>query len=172
MRVSTLPVMHDGYRLSTAAMRQLVDHVRAGRRLDPSALAAHGREAVPVSITRFEDGRLMLRDGLHRATAVMLGRPGGTLDASELVIEDMTYEMFLAPALEAGLYTPFDPRTEVRVADFRAFKLEVERLRTGQGDVLGYIAAHRAVYVRPRRPCHDTLAQFYAECSPYGTELG
>lgn len=171
MRVATLPVMHDGYRLSAAEMRQLVDHVRAGRRLDPAALAAHGRDATPIGVTRFEDGRLMLRDGLHRATAVMLGRADGTLDASEVVIEDMTYAMFLAPALAAGLYAPFDPRTEVRIADFRGFRDQVFDVRDRGGDVLAFIAANRSVYARPRRPCHASLARFYAECSPYGEEL-
>ncbi len=152
--------MHDGYRLSAAAMRGLVDHVRAGGGYDE-----------PIFVTRFEDGRLMLRDGLHRTTAVMLGRPSGMLLDRELVIEDMTYAMFLTPALDAGLFAPFDPRTEVRIADFRAHRDEVDRLIAEGGDPLGFIAANRQTYVRPRRPCHDSLAAFYAECSPYGEEL-
>ena len=152
--------MHDGYRLSVAAMRALVDHVRGGGGYD-----------APIFVTRFEDGRLMIRDGLHRTTAVMLGRASGMLREGELVIEDMTYAMFLMPALDAGLFAPFDPRSEVRVADFRAHREEVERLIREGGDPLGFIAANRQTYVRPRRPCHDSLAAFYAECSPYGGAL-
>ena len=147
--------MHDGYRLPVSAMQQLIAHVRSGGQFEG------------IAITRFEDGRMMLRDGVHRTTAVMLVR--GALVASEYVIEDMTYDMFLAPALAAGLYAPFDPRACVRIADFSAYRDEVKR-RTGD-DVLAYIAAHRRDYVRPRRPCHDALARFYAECSPYGAEL-
>lgn len=158
--MATLPVMHDGYRLSAAAMRALVDHVRAG-----------GRYSDRVVITRFEDGRSMLRDGLHRSTAVMLGRLSGVLRDDEVVIEDMTYAMFLEPAVAAGLYAPFDPRIEVRIADFRAYREQVEALLRDGGDALGFIAAHRQANVRPRRPCHDSLAAFYAECSPYGQEL-
>ena len=158
--MATLPVMHDGYRLSPVAMRALVEHVRVGGRYDE-----------PVKVTRFEDGRLMLRDGLHRSTAVMLARPSGGLEDGELVIEDMTYAMFLEPALRAGLYAPFDPRTEVRVADFRAYREQVERLLGEGGDALGFIAANRGANLRPRRPCHDSLAAFYAACSPYGQEL-
>jgi hypothetical protein len=159
LRAATLPVMHDGYRLPATAMRELIDHVRAGGRFEP------------VHVTRFEDGRLMLRDGLHRSTAVMLGRASGMLDEGEALIEDMTYEMFLTPALAAGLFAPFDPRREVRIADFRAYRDEVQGLVDTGGDPLGYIAANRHVYVRPRRACHDSLAQFFAECSPYGSEL-
>jgi len=158
LRVATLAVMHDGYRLSAEAMRALVEHVRRGGRFDE-----------PVRVTRFEDGRLMLRDGLHRTTAVMLGR-GVFLDG-DAVFEDMTYTMFLAPALAAGLVAPFDPRTEVRVADFRAHREEVKRLLRTGGDALAFIASNRRAYVRPRRPCHDSLAAFFAECSPYGAEL-
>lgn len=158
--MATLPVMHDGYRLSITAMRELVDHVRGGGRFD-----------TPVAITRFEDGRLMLRDGLHRATAVLVARPSGTFAAAELAIDDMSYAMFLEPALAAGLYAPFDPRTEVRIADFGSYRDEVERRVRAGDDPLGFIAAHRHGYVRPRRACHDELAAFYAECSPYGQGL-
>ena len=73
LRVATLPVMHDGYRLPAAAMRELVALARAGQRFEP------------VHVTRFEDGRVMLRDGLHRSTAIMPGRPSGMLDESEVV---------------------------------------------------------------------------------------
>jgi hypothetical protein len=159
LRVATLAVMHDGYRLPATAMRELIALARAGHRFDP------------VHATRFEDGRVMLRDGLHRSTAVMLGRPSGMLDEPEVVIENMTYEMFRAPAFVTGLYAPFDPLTEVRVADFRAFRDEVRRRIASDDDPVGYIGTHRHLYVRPRRACHDSLAQFFAECSPYGTEL-
>lgn len=158
--MATLPVMHDGYRLSAAEMRALTDHVRAGGRFDE-----------PVKVTRFEDGRSMLRDGLHRSTAVMLGRPTGALHAGEFVLEDMTYAMFLEPAIEAGLYAPFDPRTEVRIADFRAYREQVERRLADGEDPLPFIAANRRTCVRPRRGCHDSLQAFFAECSPYGPEL-
>lgn len=156
----TLPVMHGGYRLSAAAMRALVEHVRGRGGFDE-----------PIKVTRFEDGRLMLRDGLHRSTAVMLGRSSGALREGEFAIEDMTYAMFLEPAIAAGLYAPFDPRTEVRIADFRAYRERVEQLLEDGGDVLGFIAANRRGNVQPRRPCHESLAAFYAACSPYGQEL-
>lgn len=159
LRAATLPVMHDGYRLPATAMRELIELARSGRRFDP------------IHVTRFEDGRVMLRDGLHRSTAVMLGRPSGMFDESEIAIEDMTYAMFRAPAFAAGLYAPFDPLTEVRVADFRAFRDEVRRRADADADPIAYIAANRHLYIRPRRACHDSLAQFFAECSPYGTEL-
>src|SRR4051794_22862790 len=108
--------MHDGYRLPLAAMQRLIDHVRAGGSFDVRSLSAHDRDsATLLYVTRFEDGRMMLRDGLHRATAVMLGRPSGVLEANEVIVEDMTYEMFRKPALTAGLYAPFVPLTEVRV---------------------------------------------------------
>lgn len=160
--------MHDAYRLTIGEMRSLVAHARAGETFELDALRARDPAAAPIAVVRFEDGRLMLRDGLHRATAILVGRPSGRLAAGELVIEELTYEMFLRPALAAGLYAPFDPRTEVRIADFRWLRDEVQReLRAGR-DPIAYIDAHRHAYTRPRRPHHETLARFYAECSPYG----
>jgi hypothetical protein len=155
--VATLAVMHDGYRLPLAEMRGLVDHVRAG-----------GTFAAPIAVVRFEDGRWMLRDGLHRATAILLGRPSGTLVPGELVIEELTYDMFLRPAIDAGLLAPFDPRSEVRIADFSAFTSDLRcAIREGRDPEM-FITEHRHVYVRPRRAHHDALATFAAACSPYG----
>lgn len=169
IRAAELPVMHDGYRLAAPAMLRLIEHVRGGGRFDVAALSAHERSpddpGTPMFVTRFEDGRLMLRDGLHRATAVMLGRPSGVIEPTEVIVEDMTYAMFRTPALVAGLYAPFDPLTEVRTADFRAFRDEVRRRPTEEA--LAYIATNRGEYTRARRPYHDCLADFFAACSPY-----
>lgn len=168
LEAASLAVMHAGYRLPATAMRALLDAARSGAVFDEATLRTHESErSTVVAITRFEDGRLMLRDGLHRATAVMLARPRGRLRESEYVIDDMTYDMYLSPVLEAGLIAPFDPRLEVRIADWGAYRDEVLRRIREDDDPLGYIDTHRQDYVVRREPHHDRLSTFCEAVWPY-----
>lgn len=172
LEVGSLAVMHAGYRLPLAAMRALLAAARSGAVFDEALLRGHeSKRASLIGITRFEDGRLMIRDGLHRATAVMRARPGGLLAPSEYEIEELTYAMFLEPVFETMLLAPFDPRTEVRVADWGEYRDEMLRRIREDDDPLGYYRANRQTYVEPRRPHHDSLAAFADAVWPYGEEL-
>lgn len=161
LEVTNLAVMQSGYRLPVKSMRQLMTDVQQGTVFDrQSLLNRDARHAKLIAITRFEDGYMAIRDGVHRATAIQQMRPSGKLHPQEYVIEEMTYDMFLQPNLEVGFLTPFDPRTEVRVADWSEFRREVsERIEAGR-DPLAYIASHRHAYTRPRESYHDSLSKF------------
>lgn len=79
----------------------------------------------PIKIVQFEDGLNFLHDGLHRSTAIWIaGRK--ILDPREFVVENWTYKEYLEINLSDKWYTPFDPRKEVRVNDFLAYKRLVE----------------------------------------------
>jgi hypothetical protein len=80
-----------------------------------------------ISVCRFEDEVLYIRDGHHRIASIFLG--GRIyLHESEYVIEDRKYSDFTEiseDAIKAGWITPFDPREEIRKADFLEYKKNV-----------------------------------------------
>lgn len=171
LKVSTLGVMQAGYRLSAIAMSSLIEDTRAGAVFDKKRLRSRDGSTALVAVTKFEDGRLMICDGLHRVTAIMVARPTSALLPEEYLIYEMPYDKFLEINFEVGFVTPFDPRFEVRVADWHDFRREVqERLRDGI-DPVPFIRQNRSVYASPRERCHDSLSSFFREKWKYGGVL-
>ena len=111
----------------------------------------------PIAIAHFPDGRKMIRDGHHRSLAAYLG--GRTyLRHDEYRVEVYTYEMYSEINFEAGFVTPFDPRTEVRVPDFTAFRQEVFQLYARDpAEAIAFIRQNKARYARQHT--RNTLAQ-------------
>ncbi|HEX6984276.1 MAG TPA: hypothetical protein VF170_02815, partial [Planctomycetaceae bacterium] len=66
------------------------------------------------------------------------------------------YEHYVEINPGRGWFTPFDPRTHVRLADFAAFK-EAVRLRTARRDLSKWIAANTHLY-RAERGLVRTVA--------------
>ena len=131
---------------------------------DLESISAHGcSRSFLIAITRFDDGNLYLRDGLHRTTAIYLARREKVLYDSEFKFEDMTYDMYLEPAPEKGWYTPFDPRTEVRLPNFLDFRDEAQTLFVEGGDWRTFIAENRHRYCIPRTDVHafEPLSKFW-----------
>jgi hypothetical protein len=162
LNVSTLAVMHDDYRMSRKQMRDLLAAVANGVVLSREVLRANSQDCDQlVAVVRLEDDRLFIRDGLHRATAIMLKRPSQSLLPEEFVIEELTSEMFQQANLSAGFYTPFDPQKEVRIADWSNYRLEVEHRLHEPEMALHFIEFHRSEYVRRRYLFHDSLLAFF-----------
>jgi hypothetical protein len=66
--------------------------------------------------------------------------------------------MYAEINFEAGFVTPFDPRTEVRVPDFTAFRQEVFRLYAHNPDeAVAFIRQNKSRYARPHT--RSNLAQ-------------
>lgn len=157
-----LAVMHEGYRLPSFEMRSLLDAARDGVVFSQDVLRGHASSSQQlIAVVRFEDGRLFIRDGLHRATAIMLMRPSGAIEPEEFSLECMTYDMFCRPAVSIGFYAPFDPRAEVRAADWSGFRASVQGRIASSADPVEYILASRSLYVRRRFPYHDSLSEFF-----------
>lgn len=111
----------------------------------------------PICIAQFEDGKRYIRDGHHRcAHAFLAGKTH--LEPGEYVIEDYTYDIWTHPSIENKFYTPHDPRTEIRIADFKHHNDAVTRIITidGQDAALEYILTHRDNYCL-QRTCHLTI---------------
>jgi hypothetical protein len=65
-------------------------------------------------------------------------------------VETYTYEMYAEINFEVGFVTPFDPRTEVRVPDFTAFREEVFRLYDrNPEEAVAFIRQNKSRYARP-----------------------
>ena len=131
LQLDSLGIMHDEIRHK----QQVVEMswlVRDGLFWTSDVLRAHAdkhRTPIPplIAIARFPDGRMMIRDGHHRCLATYIGGRA-SLRHDEYSIETYTYEMYAEINFEKGFVTPFDPRTEVRVPDFTAFRQEVFQL--------------------------------------------
>jgi hypothetical protein len=161
LQLDTLGVMHDEIRHK----HQVVEMswlVRDGLFWTRDVLRAHAdKHYIPVphliAIARFPDGRMMIRDGHHRCLATYIG-DRAYLRHDEYVVETYTYEMYAEINFEAGFVTPFDPRTEVRVPDFTAFRQEVFRLYAHNPDeAVAFIRQNKSRYARPHM--RSNLAQ-------------
>jgi hypothetical protein len=100
---------------------------------------------------------MMIRDGHHRCLATYIGGRA-YLRHDEYLVEAYTYEMYAEINFEAGFVTPFDPRTEVRVPDFTAFRQEVFRLYArNPEEAVAFIRQNKSRYARPHM--RNNLAQ-------------
>lgn len=165
INIKQLKVMQNGFRLPGEEILKMAARVYWGGKFSAETLARYNPNRTSlIAITEFEDGQMFIRDGFHRVVAIIIGRTGSPvgytglkygadLFEDEYVIEPMTYAMFLEINIENGWYTPFDPRTEVRKADFFDFKNEV--LKTDKSKLHDFITQNKHRYAVPREPHHD-----------------
>jgi hypothetical protein len=159
-----LRLMQEGFRLPPAKMRQMIDYTKSGGRYDPESLQLFDPEQTAlIAIVEFDDGVRYVRDGFHRVMSIFAGRPNQTIDPDEYVLEQKTYQGYLTPKLEMGYFTPFDPRTEVRIADFSFFRWHIQALQAAGQDPTSFIMANRHLYTRARKPEHDTVQVFASQ---------
>ncbi len=157
--------MQDGFRRAANTMRRMRSFVSSGGKYDRKTLSGRdsGRTA-PIVINRFEDGKLFIHDGLHRAASIMVGRRSKAIFREELEISERTYAEYSVINVHAGYFTPFDPQQEVRLANFSEFKSRVNEMLLSQEDPSTFIAANRHLFVRPRQDHHaslEKLLRFY-----------
>ena len=164
MNIQDLMLTQDGFRLHPDEMQAMVDFVRSGGRFTEEALASHdpARKSL-IAVSKFGDGCHFIRDGLHRSVAIYLGRDDPVLHEDEFVVESMTYDMYTGPAVDKGWYTPFDPRIEVRKADFHEFKQQVLDLKDQNGDVEKFISENKAMYCVLRTTKHLSIQNLAEE---------
>jgi len=170
LQLDTLGIMHDEIRHK----HQVVEMswlVRDGLFWTRDVLCAHAdtyHTPVPrlIAIARFPDGRMMIRDGHHRCLATYIGGRA-YLRHDEYIVETYTYAMYEEINFEKGFVTPFDPRTEVRVPDFTAFRQEVFRLYArNPEEAVAFIRHNKSRYARPyRRSNLAQLAEHLQQCA-------
>jgi hypothetical protein len=162
MNVLDLRLTQDGFRLNCEQFVEMLSFVESGGYYNAAALAAHNPKRTSlIAITEFEDGNRFIRDGMHRAATIYLA--GRELRDDECFIEPMPYSDYVFANLQNGWYTPFDPRTHVRVPDFFAFKQSVQAMIDAGSDPSEYIERNRALYCVPRSAKHESIAAFAEE---------
>ncbi|MFD5831165.1 hypothetical protein [Lentzea sp. NPDC060358] len=150
LELDDLVPTQSGFRLPLAARRAMTAHVRDGGDFR-DVRSPTGRPA-PIVVDRFPDGRQFVRDGLHRVTAVRLGRAEPVLWTGEYRICAMTYALYTTADVADSWFTPFDPRTEVRFPDVAEFKARVAAMLAEGRDPHPFIRSNRRQYCRARRP--------------------
>lgn len=103
-----------------------------------------------IQVSRFEDGQMFLHDGHHRVYSIWKGGRLVLIEC-EFEVTDWTYAQYLEVNASQGWYTPFDPRSEVRLPDFRSWKMEVEAYLDRRSKDNSFSAEEFAAYVRSNR---------------------
>ena len=159
--VKNIRLMQEGFRHPPKDVLEMVEFVKNGGRFNQERLNEYSPDHNKlIAITRCEDGVEYVRDGFHRIMAIHLGRPDGMVYDDECFIENLTYLRMNTPHLNMRYYTPFDPRVEVRAADFANFKAIVEKVIERGEDPIAFIAANRHAYVKPKQPHQETVESF------------
>lgn len=151
-------------------IRSMVGFVAEGGRFDLASLLSYNdMDLRLISIVRFEDGRLFIHDGHHRVASIYLGGRK-YVHETEYSLSDWTHEEYRTANLEVGWVTPFDPRTECRIADYEDYKNSVFRQEddsVSQETILAYVqkAQQKDWYKRPRAclTVKDLLRQLWRQ---------
>jgi hypothetical protein len=152
--IDTLIVLQSDIR-KQEQLPDMIRYVRGGGFWTSDALNEHAsvkglRAPQPIYISRFPDKRMKIHDGHHRLVSTFLGGRA-FLREDEYVVGDWTYEAYNTINPDVRYVTPFDPRTEVRLADFGEYKAEALRLLDEAPHALPEFARkNRHRYCQPR----------------------
>lgn len=114
-----------------------------------------------IYLLQTEDGKLWLRDGLHRSVAIYLYRKDRCYYDDEYIIEQYTYQQINSINLKVGYVTPFDLKNEVRVADLTTYKKMVfDKIKYANYNVEDFIYSLKNLYCVKRKDHHSNLEKF------------
>lgn len=125
MKIDSLIVTQNSVR-STDNISLMAKHVENGGLWDRQSLERYSREqrtkvSPLIQISQFEDGRRFIHDGHHRTIATVLGKRNH-LNPEEFEVTLWQYKDYNVLSPENGWFTPFDPRTHIRLGDFLEYK--------------------------------------------------
>lgn len=104
-----------------------------------------------INITVFEDGQKYVHDGHHRVASIFEGGRD-FLRKDEYVEHSFVYSTYLESnrnAFENQFFTPFDPRIETRLPDFKAFKetaLKMHQKGISEQELADWIRLNKSQY--------------------------
>lgn len=134
-------------------LTRMIEFVKSGGFFTSNSLSKYpnkGKTSPVIKLTSFEDGKLFVHDGHHRAAAIVLGGRD-FLDSTEYSIKYFNYSDYTDANLDAKWWTPFDPLTEVRMPDLSAYKESIRLLFNSEPieAVLDHIHRYRHLYSEP-----------------------
>ena len=159
MKITDLKLTQDGLRIQD--LSEMVEFVLSGGLYTKDVLNQYNKtsDSNLIIINRFEDGQLYLHDGHHRVASIYLAGNRDFLFETEVEYWDYTYSRYINPNFSNGWYTPFDPRTHVRIPDFFNFKEKVRIMSEQNPDMAKeYILNNQDQYLVPRTEKHDNIA--------------
>lgn len=123
--ISSLVVSQDGVH-TASQIPAMIEHVQNGgvfnrALLDDWAYLCNKQPAPLVKITFFPDGLKLIQDGHHRIMSIYMGGRDHILP-EEFVTEEWDYSNYLGVNPVRKWVTPYDPRLEVRLPDFKKYK--------------------------------------------------
>lgn len=126
-----LIVSQDGLR-NTAQLDKMVEFVKRGGKFTRDAMLLYhvmmGRDDSPVPIHIAEVmGEFYIHDGHHRAIAKWIGGANAIYE-DEYEIVSYSLDDYVTPSVKRGWHTPFDPRTEFRLADLNKYRQFVNEM--------------------------------------------
>lgn len=159
INLDDLPITQDGLREYDIA--DMIEFVRNGGVYTQSALDEYNckQGSNLIILNRFEDGRAFLHDGHHRAASIYLSGTRDFLYPEEITYHNYTYRRYRTANFGNGWYTPFDPRTHVRIPDFFDIKNKIRTMsEVDPKKALAYLADHNHEYVVPRKDRHNHIS--------------
>lgn len=149
--IKSLTIMQEHPR-DLSQIAPMVEYVRNGGFWTQEALTKHNvKKTGLIYISGFPDGVRMIHDGHHRVLATYLGGRD-YLRLDELIAREWRYEQYGQINWEHGYFTPHDPKTEVRLPDFLAFKNHVKNILATEGKAQAelYIKDSKSLYCKKR----------------------
>lgn len=153
-------------------LAEMVGFIEEGGKFNASALGSyairHGLKISPlIEIAKFEDGCYALHNGHHRAAAIFIGREYPCFYKDEYFIREWKYEDYLEVVLPNWV-TPFDVRTELRLAELKYWKQQVRELYINQGEAstIDFIKENRLEYTTLRNDLY-LIEDFVKEYNLY-----
>lgn len=143
IKVDKLRVTQYGFR-NRPQIQGMIDFVKEGGFFDEKSLKSPGPL---MQIALFEDGKLYIADGHHRVVAIILGGRD-YLDFSEFKITKWKYSDYTDINLNVGWVTPFDPRQELRIADYAEYKEALNHISDDKKEE--FIRDNKEMYVEPK----------------------
>jgi hypothetical protein len=111
------------------------------------------KKPIPIILAQFPDDKLYLWDGHHRVVAIYLGGRDELL-AEEYMVMKCNFAFAKTIHLAQWFLTPFDPRTEIRLAEFGTWKQEVGELlhkqKKSKEEIALYIKQNKSRYATSR----------------------
>lgn len=159
MKITDLKLTQDGLRIQD--LSEMVEFVKSGGLYTKDVLNQYNKtsDSNLIIINRFEDGQLYLHDGHHRVASIYFAGNRNFLFETEVEYWDYSYSRYMNPNFSNGWYTPFDPRTHVRVPDFFNFKEKVRIMSEQNPDMAKeYILNNQDQYLVLRTEKHNDIS--------------
>lgn len=144
IKIKDLKITQYGLR-NRGQLQGMIDFVRGGGCFNKQSLLIPGPL---VQLAVFEDGEVYIADGHHRIAAMIMAGREEMFD-EEYTTVNWKYSEYTDINLNCGWVTPFDPRVELRIADYAEYKADISKVSLFEAKE--FIRTNKAMYVVPKK---------------------